>query len=79
MSSSLQSNVVQGNIPILIERLCERFLDTTLPLAKDRVMPYVRQGIEQLDKEGRLDVPDIYKLAGGIIWDAIRVYWKERL
>jgi hypothetical protein len=79
MSASLQSNVVQGNIPILIERLCERFLDTTLPLAKDRVMPYVRQGIEQLDKEGRLDVPDIYKLAGGIIWDAIRVYWKERL
>jgi hypothetical protein len=79
MSSSLQSNVVQGNIPILIERLCERFLDTTLPLAKDRVMPYVRQGIEQLDREGKLDVPDIYKLAGGIIWDAIRVYWKERL
>jgi hypothetical protein len=79
MPASLQSNVVQGNIPILIERLCERFLDTTLPLAKDRVMPYVRQGIEQLDKEGKLDVPDIYKLAGGIIWDAIRVYWKERL
>ena len=79
MPPSLQSNVVQGNIPILIERLCERFLDTTLPLAKDRVMPYVKQGIEQLDKEGRLDVPDIYKLAGGIIWDAIRMYWKERL
>ena len=79
MPASLQSNVVQGNIPILIERLCERFLDTTLTLAKDRVMPYVRQGIEQLDREGRLDVPDIYKLAGGIIWDAIRMYWKERL
>ena len=79
MPASLQSNVVQGNIPILIERLCERFLDTTLPLAKDRVMPYVRDGIAQLEREGGLEVPDTVKLVGGILWDAIRVYWKERL
>ena len=76
-SKSIQ--VVEGNIPILIERLCERFLDTTLPAVKDRVMPYVRAEIAQLDRDGKLDVSDTVKLAGGIIWDAIKVYWRERL
>jgi hypothetical protein len=79
MSSTLQSQQIQGNIPLLIERLCASFLDTTLPSAKDRVMPYVRQEIAQLDKEGKLEVSDTVKLAGGIIWDAIKMYWKERL
>jgi hypothetical protein len=59
--------------------LCERFLDTTIPGAKDRVMPYVIREINQLDKDGKLDVPDTYKLAGEIIWDATKEYWKGRL
>jgi hypothetical protein len=79
MGSSLQSNVIQGNIPILIERLCERFLDTTLPAVKDRLMPYVRQEIAQLDKDGKLEVSDMMKLAGELIWDATKEYWKGRL
>jgi hypothetical protein len=48
-------------------------------MAKDRVMPYVRAEINQLDRESKLDVSDTVKLAGGIIWDAIKVYWKDRL
>ena len=79
MPSSTQVQAVQGNLPILIERLCERFLETTLPIAKDRVMPYVREEISDLESKGKLEVPDTVQLVGGILWDAIRTYWKERL
>jgi hypothetical protein len=74
-----QVQTLQGNLPLLIERLCERFLETTLPIAKDRVMPYVKEGIAELESKGKLEVPDTIQLCGGIIWDAIREYWKERL
>lgn len=79
MPSSTQVQVVQGNLPILIERLCERFLETTLPIAKDRVMPYVKEEIADLESKGKLEVSDTVQLIGGILWDAIRAYWKERL
>ena len=79
MPSSTQVQAVQGNLPILIERLCERFLETTLPIAKDRVMPYVRVEIAELESKGKLEVSDTVQLVGGILWDAIRAYWKERL
>ena len=79
MPSSTQVQAIQGNLPILIERLCERFLETTLPIAKDRVMPYVRAEIAELESKGKLEVSDTVQLVGGILWDAIRAYWKERL
>jgi uncharacterized protein (UPF0261 family) len=68
--------VVEGNVPLLIERLCEMFLETNLPCAKDRLMPYVKQGIKELESQGELDIEPSFKLIGGIVWDALSRYMR---
>jgi hypothetical protein len=52
------------------------FLETNLPCAKDRLMPYVKQGIRDLEVKGELDVAPGLKLVGGIVWDALSRYMK---
>jgi hypothetical protein len=73
----INSVSAQGNIPYLIEQLCERFLDTTFPMIKDRVMPYVRAEIQTLNSKGGLEVGEGTKLILGIVGDAIRDYIRE--
>lgn len=72
--STKSIEISQGNLPLLIERLCERFIEQTFPIAKVHLMPRIREEISQLDREGRLEVSDNIKLVGGIVWDVVRKY-----
>ncbi len=73
---TLTSNapILEGNVSALLERLCELFLETNLPVAKARLMPYVHKEIMDLERNGQLDVSPSLKLVGGIVWDCLRQY-----